>query len=1169
MKRNTKALMAAALSLSMAAAPCQMSFAATTSNAVTAREHVNAALAREAGAQGMVLLENKNNALPLTTKNVALFGGGAARTIRGGSGSGDPFNGGLSGGGDAFVNQSGRYNIDIYTSFQNAGYNVTTASILDRHAKAYDDELRATGAQVMNAFNFPDMEFSDDELKAAAKDTDTAIYVISRNAGEGNDRTLSSTITLKTGDKGTHEIGDYELSALEKENIKRVAKTFDKTIVVLNCGGVMNTSFFEETEGLDGLLLMGQAGQECGDALFDVVTGAVTPSGKLTDTWAKQYSDYPASETFANNDGNIQKESYYEGIFVGYRYFDTFGITPAYEFGFGLSYTDFDIKVDSVTADADKVNVTATVTNTGKTYSGKEVVEVYFSAPDTTSEKAYQELAAFAKTDTLAPGDSQTLTMSYDTADMAYFNEEKAAYVLDAGTYYVRVGNSSRNTTVAAALNVDDSVITEQLSHQLTVPETETEFKEWSKEGKTPYTYATEKQEMAAAPVVNINSKDVKTENNTSALENEEVTTYTTDATYKPIQDYEKVKVVEKKDSTLKDVVDGKVSMEEFVAQMSLTELAKLNCGLGWGVANENAPIIGANSSTVPGAAGETVTYDQYGIPGIVLADGPGGIRVKQDYEATDEATGEKVPQYQYATAWPVSFVLGQSWDVDLVKRVGEAFSKELVELNITLLLGPSLNIHRDPLCGRNFEYYSEDPLVSGLMASATTLGIQSQPGVGACLKHYAANNQESNRNAVDTIVSERALREIYLKGFEIAVKESQPMSIMTSYNKLNGIPTADSYDLCTNLVRGEWGYAGLIMTDWNGGSSHASLSMHAGNDMIMPGGSSKANEIIAAAADIAPEFDERGQVGLSEGNMMMFTTYSAAWGDFEVSATGEATAVATLGEDHTATVEDGKILVDGEPIYTVYSSNFWGGGSWNKNSGLTTEQATVSEDGKTITYKGNIKNNNTICLGDVQKSAINNLNIIMRSNDMARIYGTKAVPYSGEFDNLKTFVTTSKSAVTKYTTVLEQKVEEAEKKVEALKNDTSAKDAELKKAQAELAAAKKALEAAKAAAKKDLDAAKVAAKKVVVKSLKNSKGKKAVLTFKKVPGTEGYQLQYSVKKSFKAKTTKTTTKTTYTITKLKKGKTYYVRVRAFAKDSKNAKVYGQWSTAKKVVIKK
>lgn len=1016
MKKTGKQLLAAALSVSMAATSCQISFAASTSNEVTQRETANAALAREAATQSMVLLENKDQVLPLKEgqKTLALFGGGAARTVRGGTGSGDPFNGGLSGGGDVNVNQSDRYHINIYKAFQDAGYEITTSELLDEYAKGYDEENEKVASSPMSTFAYPEMEFDDAQLEAAAAGTDTAVYVISRNAGEGTDRNMKNTITL-TGDPNTqYEIGDYELSTVERQNLERVAAAFDKTIVVLNVGGIVDTKFFEEIPGLDALLLMGQCGQEGGNALLDVLTGAVTPSGKVISTWAENYEDYPASETFSNNDGDTDKEVYEEGIYVGYRYFDTFGIEPAYEFGYGKSYTDFEIRIQDAKADEDKVTVEAKVTNTGDTYSGKEVVQVYFSAPDTSCEKEYQELAAFGKTDELAPGESQILTISYNVNDMAYYDEAKAAYVLDAGTYYVRVGNSSRNTEIAAAITLDQPTITEQLSNQMEVPEAE-ELTEWSKAGKTPYTYANEQAEKESAPVFALDTDKIQTENNASSYEDETVTTYTTDEAYEPIQPYEQVQVVEDKSgSTLKDVADGKVTMEEFVAQMSLEELAKLNCGSGWGVANENAPIVGSNSSTVPGAAGETLAYEQYGIPSIVLADGPGGIRVKQEYEATNVETGEKDTYYQYCTAWPVGYVLAQSWDTDLVKRVGEAFGEELAEMDITLLLGPALNIHRDPLCGRNFEYFSEDPVVAGLMASAITRGVQTVPGVGACLKHYAANNQEANRERVDTIVSERALREIYLKGFEIAVKESQPMSIMTSYNKINGVPTADSYDLNTNIARGEWGFAGLIMTDWNGGSSTPSTSMHAGNDLIMPGGSSKANVIMRGATDYAPVFDENGQIGLTDELMYMFAYHSAAWGDFQVSSEGTETVDAKLGEGYVATTDSqGNILVNGEPIYREYTSQWWAG-TGEYTTPVTTEVASVSEDGKTITYRGNYLDNNTITLGDVQKSAINNLNIIMKSNDMARIYGTEAVPYTEQFTDLISFQQVSRSEVTK-----------------------------------------------------------------------------------------------------------------------------------------------------------
>lgn len=1016
MKRK-KAYAAILLAGLMMTSTCMTGMAATTSNEITQREKDNAELAKRVAEEGMVLLENKDQTLPVQEKNIALFGNGAIRTIRGGTGSGDPFNGGLSGGGDALVDLSDRYHINIYDAFVAEGYNVTTADFLLEFAEGYDAEKVAAGANPMATFAYPEMEVTEDLISQAKEETDTAIYVISRNAGEGTDRNQ----TVKTGETTegeSFEVGDYELTELEKKNLELVGKSFEHVTVVLNVGGVIDTKFMDEIEGLDALLHMSQAGQEAGAALVDVVTGKTTPSGKLTSTWAEQYADYPASETFAAIDGDVDTEVYEEGIYVGYRYFDTFGVTPAYEFGYGLSYTDFDIQVLSVEADEDQVTVKVSVKNTGDTYAGKEVVQIYYSAPDSeNAEKEYQELGAYAKTDLLQPGESQELTISYSTRDMAYYNETDAAYMLDAGNYIVRVGNSSRNTHVAAVLALDETVKTEQLSNQMTVPE-ESKFEEWSKEGKTPYTYDGEADEIASAQTFNL-AKEAFGEpaNHASAYDDESVTTYTTDPEYQAKQDYEKVEVVATNaDATLLDVYNGEVSMEEFVGQMSVEELATLNCGSGWGVANENAPIVGSNSDTIPGAAGETTVnyFDTYGIPSIVVADGPGGVRIKQEYVATDVTTGEEETYYQYCTAWPVSVLRGQTWNTELLEEIGEGFAKELEEMGITIVLGPSLNIHRDPLCGRNFEYYSEDPLVSGTMAAAVTNGVQNTPGVGACLKHYAGNNQETNRNATNSVMSERALREIYLKGFEIAVKASKPMSIMTSYNLLNGVPTADSYDLCTDIARGEWGFDGLIMTDWNGGSSTPALSMHAGNDMIMPGGTERAENIEGGVQDLKPAFDERGQVALKTTLMYgSFEVSSAEWGEFVLDENGTETEVAQLGEGYTATVsENGEILVNDEPIYREYVSESWGAPG-EFQTPVTTDVAEVSEDGTQIIYHGTYPED-TICIGDIQKSVMNNLKVIMNSIGMEAFYGEDQVTITkwAEGKELVSPVTIEKSEV-------------------------------------------------------------------------------------------------------------------------------------------------------------
>ena len=589
------------------------------------------------------------------------------------------------------------------------------------------------------------------------------------------------------------------------------------------------TSFFAENPNLDGLFLMSQAGEEGGTALAQLFAGEAVPSGKLSDTWAKQYSDYPASETISGNDENVDVEYYSEGIFVGYRYFDTFGIEPAYPFGFGLSYTDFALSVEEITADEAKVMVSVKVTNTGSEYAGKEVVQVYYSAPSGALEKPYQELAAYAKTDVLAPGESQTLSIAFDTAQMASYSEELAAYVLEAGEYKIRVGNSSRDTLLAAVLTLDADVITDQLSNQMGDP---ADLVEISASGATSFSA----EEGTDAKEIALSAASFATENHASANDEEKTITYLTEeaAESYTVRATEEIVTVEALENpTLLDVVQGKYPMETLVAQMDADQLAHIVNGISGSVGNET--IVGAMAKSVEGGAGETTNfyYTLYGIPNVVLADGPAGVRITDQYE--DE---EGKQWYQYCSAWPVGTALAQTWNEELVGRVGEANGKEMADFGVTLWLAPGMNIHRDPICGRNFEYYSEDPYLTGTMGGSIALGVQINPGVGVTIKHYSGNNQENNRGRVNNWMSERAIREIYTKGFEIAIKMAQPMAIMTSYNKINGIYACENYDLLEDMARGEWGFDGMVMTDWGAGNRAAVAGMmHAGNDLVMPGG--------------------------------------------------------------------------------------------------------------------------------------------------------------------------------------------------------------------------------------------------------------------------------------------------------------------------------------------
>ena len=387
--------------------------------------------------------------------------------------------------------------------------------------------------------------------------------------------------------------------------------------------------------------------------------------------------------------------------------------------------------------------------------------------------------------------------------------------------------------TAPGVLTLDKDVVTEQLSNQLTLDKN---WKDLSKTGKTPYSYKDEAAQIKAAARIALPSAKIKTENNASKIDEKKVTTYLTADAAKDYKAAEN-EVVETVDAVpantkLIDVYDGKVSMESFVASLDDTQLANLANGISG--ASTSGDTWGADANSVTGAAGETsqLYFNSLGIPNTVEADGPAGIRVTAE---TTDKDGNAV--YNYCTAFPIGTLLAQTWNTDLVNRVGKAIGEEMVEIGVTLWLAPGMNIHRDPLCGRNFEYYSEDPALTGYVGSAITAGVQSNKGVGVTIKHYITNNQETNRSAVNTSVSERTLREIYLKGFEMVVKSAQPMAIMSSYNKVNGTYACENFDLLTSVPRGEWGFDGMVMTDWGAGNrAGVDTMMHAGNDLVMPG---------------------------------------------------------------------------------------------------------------------------------------------------------------------------------------------------------------------------------------------------------------------------------------------------------------------------------------------
>ncbi len=820
---------------------------ASKSKEVEQREIDHMNISRELAGECMVLLEN-DGALPLKeTGKIALFGNGVRRTVKGGTGSGD-------------VNS--RSIVNVEEGFKNAGFTVTSGSWLDKQGEMLDkskgeylewvkaEAKKSSRSEFIIQFDHPysapaPVLITEEDCKEA--DTDVAVYVIARNSGEGSDR--------------YNREGDYLLFAEEKKNLEMVAAHFKKTIVILNIGGVMELSVVKAIPGINAILLMGQLGNIGGDALADVVTGKVNPSGKTVDTWAKNYMDYPSSAKFSHN-GSVHDEEYEDGIYVGYRYFDSFGVEPEYCFGFGRSYTDFSLQIDGAEAAGDRVQVRATVQNTGSVYAGKEVVQIYYSAPQGRMDKPYQELAAYHKTSLLKPGESEAMILTFAIKEMASYSEADAAWVLEKGDYVIRVGSSAGNTEVAAVLTLAEEVKTQIGKNLFPLDIQLKEIKPDTTAAKTAY----EKNSEGLGRVYHgsIQSSCIKAEHMVYQGKREE---YKTDR---------------EKKLTVQDVKNGDCTVEELVAQLTVEEMADMCVGtLRAGEGN----VVGNASYTVPGAAGDTssILKASRGIKNMILADGPAGLRLQPHFKTTKE--GKLLPggsvmgdsfepfdpdinedevdnYYQYCTAIPIGWSLAQSWNTELAEWAGDMIGAEMEQFGVDLWLAPAMNIHRNPLCGRNFEYYSEDPLVSGKIAAAITIGVQKHKGKGTTIKHFAVNNQEDNRYFVNAHVSERALREIYLKGFEIAVKESQPLSIMTSYNLLNGIHTANSYDLLQAMARDEWGFDGTVMTDWFTSQDMPEITgkfqprypisssvgcIYAGNDIQMPGCRKNVDDIVEA----------------------------------------------------------------------------------------------------------------------------------------------------------------------------------------------------------------------------------------------------------------------------------------------------------------------------------
>jgi len=723
------------------------------------QEHID--LSREAACEGMVLLKNDNGILPFAKgQKIAVFGKAQADYVKGGGGSGDvstPYIRTLQ---DGLKEKEEAGKVSVYAPLTEYYY----ANVQEQYA-----------AKLQPGWT-TEPELPDALLTGARAFTDVAVITISRFSKEAADRT------------GAAYDGDFYLSREEETMVNKVLSVFDKVVVILNTGGMMDTVWFKDNAKIPAALLAWQAGMVGGLAMADVLCGDVCPSGRLTDTFAVDFDAYPSSANFNESDLYVE---YDDDIFVGYRYFETIpgaAQKVCYPFGYGLSYTTFNIR-DAKLEIGEKLTVCAAVTNTG-CCAGKQVVQLYCQAPQGKLGKANRVLVGFAKTKLLNPGESETVEITFGLDKLASFDDvgcvSANAYVLEAGEYRFFLGENVRDAAcIADAYCVAEDRIVEQLTAKC-------EPKNLTRRMKADGTYEATGMPKAEREPYGFYKDPLLPTTSLGTPPQEAFWQIQRNAKNVPIR------------PQLIDVWKGKITLDELVGELSDQEMIHLCCGqpnrgpantFGWG----NLP--------------------NFGVPNAMTADGPAGLRFRPHINVK-------------TTAFPCATLLACTWNTELVYRVGEAGAREVKENGIGTWLTPATNIHRSPLCGRNFEYYSEDPVLSGAMAAAMTKGIQSQ-GIAVSLKHFVCNNKEVNRKNSDSIVSQRALREIYLKPFEICVKEADPWTIMSSYNLLNGIHTSSNRELLTDILRGEWGFNGVVTSDWYT-YERQYLELAAGNDIKM-----------------------------------------------------------------------------------------------------------------------------------------------------------------------------------------------------------------------------------------------------------------------------------------------------------------------------------------------
>lgn len=689
-----------------------------------------AQLCRQAGAEGCVLLKN-NDVLPLINEKVAVFGRCQSNYFYVGYGSG----------GDV----KAPYKVSLLEGLKNSGLEINrkVMEVYETWIKKYPPYDGFWGFWPMN---YEEMPLTENMVLEAAQESDTAIVVIGRSAGEDRENKLKK--------------GSWYLTDAEEDMLFKVSSYFKKVCVVLNCGSIMDMSWVEKYK-IEAVLYAWQGGQESGNAVADVLTGKVSPCGKLTDTIAV-IEDYPSTKDF----GAKKFNNYTEDIYVGYRYFETFAKDKViYPFGFGLSYTTFAMEAEEVKVVDENhgtIKVKVKIKNTGN-HAGREVVQLYYGAPQGKLGKADRSLVAYKKTKLLQRGEEEILVLKFLISDMSSFDDTgitgaKDAFVLEPGEYSLYLGSDVRSAKKIGSYDEKKLKIVSQLKEVCSV--------------QKPFKRLINNNGRERYELIAKGTRDLKQRISQSIPKGID---QTDDKGYKLI-----------------DVKNGRITMEQFIAQLSDVELEAIVRGADEGMYSPQG--VAGNA----GVFGGTIqSLREKGIPIVNTNDGPSGIRLQA-----------------HSTLLPIGIALASTFDDELIENIMEQIGREMIERGSNVLLAPGMNIHRNPLCGRNFEYFSEDPVLTGNIATAYIKGVQSV-GISAVPKHFACNNQETKRLINDSRVSGRALREIYLKAFEICIKKASPDFIMTSYNKINGVWSYYNYDLATEVLRNEWGFKGCVMTDW------------------------------------------------------------------------------------------------------------------------------------------------------------------------------------------------------------------------------------------------------------------------------------------------------------------------------------------------------------------